>query len=123
MGKRATKLLCATSKSERPRNGSKPVRVETCNRLHAKRESRVRRMRPKVQSDDITNNPVEREAGMSRAVRFSQADLIRAMKAAEKAGYRVAGYEIKPDGAIRVEIGEEKVEDWRAGSPLYGKAA
>lgn len=59
---------------------------------------------------------------MSRT-RFSQADLIRAMKAAEKAGYRVAGYEIKPDGAIKVELGEESSEDWRSGSPLYRSAA
>lgn len=59
---------------------------------------------------------------MTRA-RFSQADLLRAMKVAEKAGYRVAGYEIKPDGAIRVELGDEAVEDWRAGSPLYRSAA
>jgi excisionase family DNA binding protein len=34
-------------------------------RLSPKGESPVRRMRPKVQSDDITNNPVEREAGMT----------------------------------------------------------
>lgn len=54
--------------------------------------------------------------------RFSQADLLRAMKAAEKAGYRVAGYEIKPDGAIRVELGEGETEDWRVGSPLYRAA-
>jgi hypothetical protein len=60
---------------------------------------------------------------MSKPARFSQADLLRAMKAAEKAGYRVAGYEIKPDGAIRVELGEQEAEDWRAGSPLYSKAA
>lgn len=60
---------------------------------------------------------------VSKAVRFSQADLIRAMKAAEKAGYRVAGYEIKPDGAIRVELGDEPEQDWRAGSPLYRSAA
>jgi hypothetical protein len=45
------------------------------------------------------------------------------MKAAEKAGYRVAGYEIKPDGAIKVELGEQSVEDWRTGSPLYRNAA
>jgi len=60
---------------------------------------------------------------VTRPVRFSQADLIRAMKAAEKAGYRVAGYEIRPDGAIRVDVGEESTEDWRAGSPLYRSAA
>jgi hypothetical protein len=45
------------------------------------------------------------------------------MKAAEKAGYRVAGYEIKSDGSIKVELGEQEQEDWRAGSPLYSRAA
>jgi len=61
---------------------------------------------------------------VTRAARFSQADLLRAMKAAEKAGYRVAGYEIKPDGAIKVELGDQDTDDdWRAGSPLYERAA
>lgn len=60
---------------------------------------------------------------MTKHVRFSQSDLIRAMKAAEKAGYRVAGYEIRTDGSIKVELGEQDVEDWRAGSPLYSRAA
>lgn len=41
---------------------------------------------------------------MTRAARFSQADVTRAIKAAEKAGYPLAGYEIKPDGSIRVLI-------------------
>ena len=60
---------------------------------------------------------------MSKAAHFSQSDLIRAMKAAEKAGYRVAGYEIRPDGAIKIELGEQQEEDWRSGSPLYSRAA
>lgn len=55
-----------------------------------------------------------------KAARFSQADLTRAVKAAEKLGYRVAGWEIKPDGTIRVEFGDvEPANDWREGSPLY----
>jgi hypothetical protein len=45
------------------------------------------------------------------------------MKAAEKAGYRVAGYEIRIDGTIKVELGDQDMEDWRAGSPLYSNAA
>lgn len=58
-----------------------------------------------------------------KPARFSQSDLIRAMKAAEKAGYRVAGYEIRTDGSIKVELGEHGEEDWRTGSPLYSRAA
>ena len=56
---------------------------------------------------------------MSRA-HFSTADLERAHKAASKVG-RVASWEIKPDGTIRVEFGENKPDndDWRDGSPLY----
>jgi hypothetical protein len=45
------------------------------------------------------------------------------MKAAEKAGYRVAGYEIRSDGSIKVELGDHQEEDWRSGSPLYSRAA
>lgn len=59
---------------------------------------------------------------MTRAARFSQADLIRAMKAVEKAGYAVAGAEVAPDGTIKVTVGKEPANDWRDGSPLYGQA-
>lgn len=41
---------------------------------------------------------------MTKPVRFSQADLIRAMKAAEKAGLSVGGAKIEPDGTIVVLI-------------------
>jgi hypothetical protein len=44
-------------------------------------------------------------AQVTRAARFTQADLTRAVKAAEKAGLCVAGYEIKPDGTIAVLTG------------------
>lgn len=60
---------------------------------------------------------------MSRASRFSQADVTRAIRAAEKLGYRVTGYEIKPDGTIRLELGRDGNHDWRDGSPLYERAA
>jgi hypothetical protein len=51
--------------------------------------------------------------------RFSAADLERAHKAASKVG-RVASVEIKPDGTIRVEFGENKPDndDFWDGSPL-----
>jgi hypothetical protein len=39
---------------------------------------------------------------VTRPSRFSQADLTRAIKAAEKAGLHVAGYEISIDGTIRI---------------------
>ena len=39
---------------------------------------------------------------MTKPARFSQADVTRAVKAAEKAGLQVAGYEISPEGLIRV---------------------
>jgi len=77
----------------------------------------------KVKTHDPSRPFAGGARGVSRAARFSQADLIRAMKAAEKAGYRVAGYEIKSDGSIKVELGEQEQEDWRAGSPLYSRAA
>jgi hypothetical protein len=57
---------------------------------------------------------------MTRPARFSQSDLTRAKRAADKAGLRLTGCEIKPDGTIKFEFGEhEIVSDWRAGSPLY----
>jgi hypothetical protein len=57
---------------------------------------------------------------VTKPARFSTADAIRAHKAAEKVA-RVAAWEIKPDGTIRVEFGEAKPDndDWRDGSPLY----
>ena len=53
---------------------------------------------------------------MTARARFSQADLTRATKAAEKAGLRVTGWEIRPDGSIRLEFGEfaPDNDDWRA---------
>lgn len=61
---------------------------------------------------------------MTRAARFTQADLIRAIEGVKKAGLCVAGAEIKPDGTIRIETGgDEGDKDWRSGSPLYEKAA
>jgi hypothetical protein len=61
---------------------------------------------------------------MTRAARFTQADLTRAVLAMRKAGECVTGAEIKPDGSIVVMVGSEQVnEDWRAGSPLYAVRA
>jgi hypothetical protein len=39
---------------------------------------------------------------MTRAARFSQADLTRAARAMEKAGLRVSGAKIETDGSILV---------------------
>ena len=50
---------------------------------------------------------------MSRAARFSQADITRAIKALEKAGVSVAGAEIMPNGTIRLLTGaREAANDW-----------
>lgn len=59
---------------------------------------------------------------MTRAARFSQADLDRARKAADKAGLRLTGYEVRPDGTIRLEFGDwsQDNDDWRADCQLYG---
>lgn len=43
---------------------------------------------------------------MTRAVTFTQAQVRRAVKAAESAGLRVSKVTVKPDGSISVEAGE-----------------
>jgi hypothetical protein len=43
---------------------------------------------------------------MSRAVTFTQAQVRRAVKAAESAGLRVQRVTVNPDGSITVESGE-----------------
>lgn len=48
----------------------------------------------------------DREARMTRAVTFTQAQIRRAVKAAESAGLRVQKVTIQPDGSISVESGE-----------------
>lgn len=63
---------------------------------------------------------------MSKPARFSQADLIRAMKAFEKAGKCVKRARIEPDGAIELVAGAPEESDsgnWFAGGPLYRDVA
>lgn len=43
---------------------------------------------------------------MTRAVAFTQAQVRRAVKAAESAGLRVVGVTVRPDGSIRVDTGD-----------------
>jgi len=49
--------------------------------------------------------PEDGDGPVTRPARFTQSDLTRAVKAAEKAGLCVAGYEIRPDGTIKVLTG------------------
>jgi hypothetical protein len=44
---------------------------------------------------------------MTRTVPFTQAQVRRAVKAAESAGLKVRGVRVYPDGSIEVETGEE----------------
>ena len=44
---------------------------------------------------------------MSRAVTFTQAQVRRAVKAAESAGMQVRKVTINPDGSITVDIGDK----------------
>jgi hypothetical protein len=45
---------------------------------------------------------------MSRAVTFTQAQVRRAVKAAESAGLRVRRVTVNPDGSITVDSGEKR---------------
>lgn len=57
----------------------------------------------------VREHPSKREGGelarltaRARGARFSQADAARAMKAAVSAGLRPIGFEVAPDGTLRV---------------------
>jgi hypothetical protein len=50
---------------------------------------------------------------MSRPVRFRETDLLRALKAFEKAGVSVAGGKISPDGTITILTGEPQAANDR----------
>ena len=63
---------------------------------------------------------------MSKAARFSQADLTRAVKAFEKAGLCVRKARIEPNGAIELVAGEPEPSsnsNFFAGGPLYRDVA
>jgi hypothetical protein len=46
---------------------------------------------------------------MTRAVTFTQAQVRRAIRAAESAGLRVRRVTVKPDGSIEVETGDNRI--------------
>jgi NAD(P)H-nitrite reductase large subunit len=50
---------------------------------------------------------------MTRAVPFTQAQVRRAVKAAESAGLKVKGVKVFPDGSIAVETGESEPVTYR----------
>lgn len=54
---------------------------------------------------------------MTKPVRFSQADITRAIKGFEKAGLCVAGAKILPDGSITLLTGNPEAANDR-GNPL-----
>jgi hypothetical protein len=63
---------------------------------------------------------------VTRAARFTSADLTRAIKAFEKAGLCVSRARVAPDGSIEVVAGSPDMADntnWFSGSPLYKDAA
>jgi hypothetical protein len=63
---------------------------------------------------------------VTRAARFTSADISRAVRAAEKCGLSVARVRVEPNGAIEIVAGEPDKSDnsnWFAGSPLYRDVA
>ena len=58
---------------------------------------------------------------MTKRSRFTQADILRAVKGCQAAGMEVRSIAIRPDGTIEVATGEcePTAEDWTIGSPLY----
>ena len=57
---------------------------------------------------------------MSARAAFRQADVQRLIRAAKAEGVSVVGYEVRPDGAVRLLTGEteepqrDELEEWRA---------
>jgi hypothetical protein len=47
---------------------------------------------------------------MTRALRFTQAAVARAVEAGRKAGLRVSGFTVHPDGSITVHDGEKEID-------------
>ena len=63
---------------------------------------------------------------MSARARFSQADVERAVRAAEKCGLSVARVRIEPTGTIEIVAGKSEEADnaaWFKDSPLYRSKA
>ena len=57
---------------------------------------------------------------------FKQADVTRAIAGVKAAGLGVAAVRVGPRGEIEIITGQPQdndMDDWRDGSPLYGKAA
>ena len=60
---------------------------------------------------------------MSRAARFKQADVTRALRAARSAGMKPSGYKITPSGEIVVMLGEDVSESYNSFDAIIGRAA
>lgn len=63
---------------------------------------------------------------MTARAAFKQSDVTRAVNGVKAAGYAVAVVRLAPDGALEIVTGppqDDDMDDWRSGSPLYGKAA
>ena len=60
---------------------------------------------------------------MSRAARFKQADVTRALRGANAAGMKPSGYKITPSGEIVVMLGDDTSEPRNSFDTLMGKAA
>jgi hypothetical protein len=58
---------------------------------------------------------------VTKRARFTQAEIVRAIKGFERAGVRLAALKVALDGSITlVAAGDETADDdWRIGSPLY----
>ena len=63
---------------------------------------------------------------MTKATRFTQSDITRAVKAVEKVGLCVSRVRFLPDGGFEVIAGQPETGDnanWFAGGPLFKDVA
>lgn len=58
---------------------------------------------------------------MTKPARFTQAEVVKALKAADRAGKKTCGYKVSPDGSIIVIFGGESVVTGNSFDEIMGR--
>src|ERR1700742_2832182 len=93
----------------RERNPSKSARDRTASRAPRRdQEANRARLGSRANPGSRRSRFESRGRFVTRPIQFTQAQVRRAVKAAESAGLRVSKVTVKPDGSISVEAGENQ---------------